>query len=222
MKGFTLAEILITIGIIGVVSAITIPTLIKNYQKHQIEVGLKRSYALMNQAIKLSVAENGDIGNWKFPVAYNEDNAVESAHEFVKTYIFPYIKVANDCTLKDGCWANPDYLMSGTPSAFAYRTELANNNFVKFSILDGTNVAVYPYGEAISFYIDVNAGKNPNTRGKDIFEFILDKTKNEQILLPKGYDVEIKEAKRVCERSGFTCAAIIMNNGWKFPKDYPW
>jgi len=43
-KGFTLAEVLITLGIIGVVASLTIPTLMANYQKVQYVTGLKRAY----------------------------------------------------------------------------------------------------------------------------------------------------------------------------------
>ena len=56
-RGFTLAEVLITITIIGVVAALTIPTLITNYQKQETIVKLKKIYAVMNQALKLSEIE---------------------------------------------------------------------------------------------------------------------------------------------------------------------
>ena len=42
-KGFTLAEVLITLGIIGVVAALTLPSLITNYQKKQIVAQLKKA-----------------------------------------------------------------------------------------------------------------------------------------------------------------------------------
>ena len=47
-KGFTLAEVLITLGIIGVVAAMTLPTLIKNYQKQVWAISAKKSYAVVS------------------------------------------------------------------------------------------------------------------------------------------------------------------------------
>ena len=61
---FTLAEVLITLGIIGVVSAITLPTVVQNYQKQATVAKLKKAYTTINQAILLSIAENGDYADW--------------------------------------------------------------------------------------------------------------------------------------------------------------
>lgn len=47
-KGFTLAEVLITLGIIGVVAAMTIPTLIANAQKHSAVTGLIEADSIIN------------------------------------------------------------------------------------------------------------------------------------------------------------------------------
>lgn len=44
---FTLAEVLITLGIIGVVAAMTIPTLMSNYRKKQLETQIKANYSLV-------------------------------------------------------------------------------------------------------------------------------------------------------------------------------
>ena len=58
-RAFTLAEILITLGIIGVVAAMTIPTLIQKNQKRIIEANLKETYSTLSQMMKM--AENDDI-----------------------------------------------------------------------------------------------------------------------------------------------------------------
>ena len=58
--GFTLAEVLITLGIIGVVAAITLPTLIQNSQRRELQVGLKKGYSTISQALDMYYAENGE------------------------------------------------------------------------------------------------------------------------------------------------------------------
>jgi len=60
-KAFTLAEVLITLGIIGVVAAITIPSLIANYQKRVIETTLKEDYSIMAQVNRLMIANEVDF-----------------------------------------------------------------------------------------------------------------------------------------------------------------
>ena len=59
--GFTLAEVLITLGIIGIVAAITIPGLMTKYHRHVAETKLAKFDSIINQAARMSIAENDDI-----------------------------------------------------------------------------------------------------------------------------------------------------------------
>lgn len=63
-KGFTLAEVLITLGIIGIVAAITLPTLMTNYKKKATATRVKKAYAEVLQAIKLSEVDNDSMESW--------------------------------------------------------------------------------------------------------------------------------------------------------------
>ena len=63
-KGFTLAEVLITLGVIGIVAAMTIPTMINNYQKKVTVTKLKLAYSQLYNAIKLSEVDNGNFNGW--------------------------------------------------------------------------------------------------------------------------------------------------------------
>ncbi len=62
--GFTLTETLITLGIIGVVAAMTLPALIQNYRNHVVETRLKKIYSGINQAILLAEKDYGDRKYW--------------------------------------------------------------------------------------------------------------------------------------------------------------
>lgn len=69
-KGFTLAEVLITLGIIGVVAAMTIPTLMTKYAKQRTETQLVKFYSMINQTLKMSVADNGDPDGWSARILF--------------------------------------------------------------------------------------------------------------------------------------------------------
>ncbi len=63
-KGFTMAEVLITIGIIGLVAALTIPHLTSHYRKTVTETRLARFYSVINTAITMSEVEHGPKEYW--------------------------------------------------------------------------------------------------------------------------------------------------------------
>lgn len=63
-NGFTLAEVLITLGIIGVVAAMTIPTLMQTQRKIATQFALKKFYSQRSNAIKPSEVENGVVDKW--------------------------------------------------------------------------------------------------------------------------------------------------------------
>ena len=59
-KGFTLAEVLITLAIIGVVAAIAIPSVISNTQQQEFKTGLKKAVSVLNSAITMNIAIEGE------------------------------------------------------------------------------------------------------------------------------------------------------------------
>ena len=63
-SAFTLAEVLITLAIIGVVAAMTIPTLISKHQERQIVSHLTKAYATVSNAFKMAETEHGSIDTW--------------------------------------------------------------------------------------------------------------------------------------------------------------
>ena len=77
---------LITLGIIGVVAALTIPILIQNYKKREVETSLKKIYTTVNQAIKKAELDYGDYHTWES--GPNGTGAIEK-------YFIPYLNVIN-------------------------------------------------------------------------------------------------------------------------------
>ena len=59
-RGFTLAEVLITLAIIGVVAALTIPSVISNSQQQEFKTGLRKAVSVLNSAITMNMAIDGE------------------------------------------------------------------------------------------------------------------------------------------------------------------
>ena len=201
---FTLAEVLITLGIIGVVAALTLPALINNYEKSVVETRMQKFYTNINAALKLSIVENGDMVDWTFPQDYYDTDGSE---KFFNTYLknnLQYLKTVPRVTTS---WpTNGIEVDLNDGSAF---------------VLSDTWITYYP-----------NANKKQRS-GVDSFIFIINKNGNS--VIPHGYDLKLNEStiKRVedvsysCNgksRKAFnrSCAAYIMQNGWKIPEYYPW
>lgn len=203
-KGFTLAEVLITLGIIGVVAAITIPTLISNNQKQALATSIQKFYSTMTQAVKLSEAENGPMSGWDFG-----DGTAVGTHAWFNTYLAPYIKVDNITELSTSIWGN---FSDGTRFRIFYTTPYMNIYYYTKS-----NVATSLGKNAFIFYLPTYYSKNYT---------------NQQVFGPCDYGVTSlptrntwkNDATYGCSTSGSKhfCAGLLMFDGWKFEDDYPW
>lgn len=82
-KGFTLAEVLITLGIIGIVAAMILPVLSSNYRKSLVAEHLKKFYTVMNQSVIQATCEYGDWQQWD----------VSSEKPLIEYYLKKYLKL---------------------------------------------------------------------------------------------------------------------------------
>ena len=91
-RAFTLAEVLITLGIIGIIAAMTLPSIIASYRRKVVVLRLKRTYSVLSQAFERSKADFGDPSGWELS-GYNEsiDNYRIITEKFVKFYLVPYL-----------------------------------------------------------------------------------------------------------------------------------
>ena len=217
-RAFTLAEVLITLGIIGVVAAITMPTLITNYQKHVTVSRLKKAYSQISHAFKLSEVENGETKYW---------NLDAPADEFAEKYLIPYLKnteklLTSDLNSKIGYKFLNGQSAKNIGWEWGYSLKLSDGTFV---IIDGWSPGDNSYR---TIYVDINGYQKPNVFGKDMFVFQILKTSafrpyyyhsSRDGLLSNG---EQKCSKQSSEYPGISCAALIMLDGWKIAPDYPW
>lgn len=94
-RAFTLAEVLITLGIIGIVSALVLPSKIEDYQKRKTAIAVKKAYVELNQVLEMSMKDHGDPSTWDYQTA-------GELVPWVQTYIEPYVKVVKSGTCPGG------------------------------------------------------------------------------------------------------------------------
>ena len=167
-KGFTLAEVLITLGIIGVVAAMTIPTLVANYQKKVFVSQLQKTVATVTNATKLLMADE-QAYNLSQTYLYNEEYSKEAYENSVGRFLKTYFKVVKTCNRWDNnmdeCTYDELYknIKDEEPSSGA------TNNYCGV-LSSGAVICLTPIDEyPITLDIDVNGKNGPNTWGRDAF-----------------------------------------------------
>ena len=86
-KAFTLSEVLITLGIIGVVMAMTLPALIGKWQKTVFANKVKNAYSVISNAFLMAEQEYGDPTQWD----WGSEQTYENNKRVVETYLLPYL-----------------------------------------------------------------------------------------------------------------------------------
>ena len=213
---------MITLGIIGVVAAITLPTLIQNYRRHVVANKLKTDISILQQALQRSIADNGSPDNWDI------DN-----QDVFDVYIKPYIKILNEGIMKYDMYFQNSSAHYFIPNFKTYK--LSNGTILIFR----KDKTLYRRG---SFYILLKEKKDGKyIFGKDIFTFnlILGTDDSGRFYITSSSDFHPvyssfcaktpEYLKELCTTgnnpSGFAmgvgCSALIECNSWEFPKDYP-
>ena len=245
---FTLAEALIAIAIIGIIAALTIPTLVKNYQKKVTVERLKTTYSMLYQAIKRSEVDNGPLGSWNIPTTgWNSDQQYTLGKAFANQYLLPYLQTSvSDCGLRPNkCLPEKIYDLNKTLTSISSST----NHWFVFALKNGVTVRLQQeFANLIMLDVDLNGKKAPNTYGKDIF-IIMATTDNYAgnsnwigpapkpglYFVGQGFDrntiingtVSWGRKQYGCNKTqqdgtGKFCGALIMLDGWKIADDYPW
>lgn len=221
-RGFTLPEVLITLGIIGVVAALTIPTLINNSTKQQTSEKLKKVYSTIIQTTNMAKLDYGEVSTWF--TSDVTDGTAAGAQKFADTYLIPYLHVAKNCGLSAAGCSETIYSLSAPGTAVTSIT----SSYEKFFLSDGTFIAISYYDSVhncFPVYIDINGQAGPNIYGKDCFSFFF--YSNGQFLpeYMTTRDAAKTAATYGCNKpngNGKRCSSLIMLDGWRIADDYPW
>ena len=166
---FTLAEVLITLGIIGVVAAMTIPTVIAKYQEAQLKAQFKKTYSTILQAMQYVAMENGGY----IDCYYNGANTQKQCQPFYKQMAehIKYVKYCPKNSYEQGCI--PKYKSYHTGACYGYNEGAMNKRAFTYVLADGSLLISYDVGQEAIFAVDINGKKGPNDRGKDLFSFVI-------------------------------------------------
>lgn len=184
--GFTLAEVLITIGIIGIVAALTLPSVIGNYKEKETITKLKKVYATLSVANQVMVIEHGT--DYTCRLCKYDLNSAPSGDDFRKSIEKEFIKnlnITRECPpgiQKATCFSPNAY---GGINSNNYGMLTTNNSYL---LQDGTAIQFNVNGDtSMEIVADINGKKGPNKYGIDTFHFEIDgffNTKGK--LLPVG------------------------------------
>lgn len=205
-KAFTLAEVLVTLMIIGVIASITIPSLRKNTDQRENIAGMKKAYSTLSQAIIMSEGDNGSSKRW----AYAGDSGA-----FYNNYLKPYLNTTKDCGVDEECFGD----IIKNPNGNNYGA-----GYYKIIMADGSRW-IFETNEADHTHvvIDVNGSKKPNIVGSDVFTFTITKTAfvdtfhnvSDTGVYYYGAGIPRADLLSICKDSGHTCGALIIMDGDK-------
>lgn len=248
--GFTLSEVLITLGIIGIVAALTMPSLIANYQKKVISSQMKKFVSTFSQAYNLAIVNYGEPQGWDICSIQTNNANCTKYDGGASQYILSSVKkfdISNNIpeSYKEQLQENlKNTIGGGWPNWSNIKVWALNDGSIIYNmedwVMNNGNIAT-------TFMVDVNGLKKPNRLGKDIFRFAQVHTELSYTLNPGFYNVNNKPLKRGLYLDGFGyfsrynikkeeclnknsspllrgvyCTSLFQTNGWEFPDYYPW
>ena len=212
-KAFTLAEVLVTVGIIGVVSAMTVPTLMQNYQRKSYVTQLHKVYNEFQQALLQYQTDRN---------ALNLTEAGLNSQANLNTFMSTYFKVVQTCTNSlTPCFIDQNSYkkMNGTALANAYTVSnayvLASGASVRFLYsVSGDKIG--------NIMVDINGKQGPNILGRDLFTIAVYKN---GVLDDTAAAAPLSETERNtlytsnCTGTGganvWGCFGKILNDNWE-------
>lgn len=229
-KAFTLAEVLIVLGIIGIVAELTIPVLVSDYKKQVYVAQLQNMTSFLTNGFK-QIIVNSDCSDLACTgIMSNSANTVVDNIQAANVF-----KISNVCHMfGTGCHDQQTYRLDNTSSGI-FNTN--RHSMIKFN--DGSVLSIYntssdctrnvgnnQYSATCNMdgYMDVNGEKPPNTLGRDIFQYYLSKYGN---ILPAGvsddtymkyWNDTVGNPTYNCvigSGRGSTCFGRVFEEGWR-------
>ena len=229
---FTLAEVLITLTIIGVIAAITIPNLISNYQRHETETRLREAYNIIVNAFTMAARENGGtISDLVVDAMKISTDRFEQSDYFGQNYFKPYVRHNGKECIHQVAGKNCPFRTSWITGLNDDTRPAAGKieNYYKLELYNGMDIGFEQQNGAMNIIVDINSAKGPRKFGYDVFHFkiytdaygiggVSGRDYKDKII--PNYSCPVMN-KCICSGDGYDCAGVIARNSWKIPDDYP-
>lgn len=179
---FTLAEVLIVIGIIGIVAEMVIPGVIANAFDSYSLAMVKEDFSIIQQAIKMAESNEGRVSDW-----YSGTADIPGANIVANQVLSKYLKVVKNCGATQGCFSPDSYRwLSSSNTRWNTMTNYYNLDnsptfYSNIILANGSSLAIWTssfggsgsnsYIQIMKFIVDVNGLKAPNRWGYDTFIF---------------------------------------------------
>ena len=164
-SGFTLSEVLLTIGIIGLLASMLIPVIMNKVQEAEYKTGYRKAYSDLNQAFNSVAMENDFVDNG----TVSGGPGIKSNFDKIKAKF----KIVKECdnSLAEGCWV--DACMNGADCWSSLQSE--NTQGKSWGFIDASGRAWINYKRSFALWpiVDINGTKLPNRMGRDRFAFKL-------------------------------------------------
>lgn len=206
---FTLAEVLITLGIIGVVAAMTMPSLIQNHRKTVVISKLKKMSSTLSQAYQAATEDIGVQPSEDCDDCLKAQDGANAAEVFNKYYA-PYLKGVE--------------VKAGEKGAFAFFNDDSALYFIRTSTC-GADWACSYIAVCVSYKacnnIDESKNLNSIVNGKDVFMLYTGGGAPSYTYKHTGLTRE--QIRQQCKNStnSEACTSLIIGDGWTIAKDYP-
>ena len=227
--GFTLAEVLITLGIIGVVAALTMPSLINNYRKQVLVTQFKKEVNFVQNSLRKVMADEGVDSLFDTNVIIFNAPSASSSSGYLGSYGINADNLASAIGLTPVAENTKFY--QDTRNGFG----IGSGDFKSYYTKDGACIA-FDDGAHLGlwgnmdyahfdFYFDINCDKGPNVAGRDRFSLAF--SQNAKIVEP--YYMDLSQIDKLCKNEGeysnedyaplvsilsLYCSYSIIRNGW--------
>ena len=211
-KAFTLSEVLITLSIIGVIAALTIPTVVKNYRYKMYATQIQKTYSQIQTAIKTVMEDEMTNNFYETTAGARDDNT--NCTKGSCYFLNKYFKLArqNCSTGTKKCIANSYISTSGANAGF-----LAENTWYCGQTVNGAAICMVnnPKSNVTSLFIDTNGTEAPNTTGLDAFamNFTSDGQLKDWSTDPDKCNTKSSSYGHIADYAT-GCLTKVINNGW--------
>ena len=180
---FTLAEVLITLGIIGIVAALTIPNLVVKYQRKVMQTRFQKAYSILTEVNTRMIAEN--INQYRDFVLTEKDENGKYSEEARNRQLDTLASFLNGAKVCNGSY----YSCSGIEDAYDFpdkihktldgqnNAHIAADAYMKKTVITNDGMDIWAGGLQFGidkYYVDTNGYNNgPNKLGYDLFRFVI-------------------------------------------------